>query len=80
MKFFDFLFSKEKKSAEVAKNRLMIMLAHERASNELPFLEDLKKDILEVIKKYTDVGGVNINVDKKDNFDLLELEVTLGNK
>jgi len=38
MRLFDFLFSKEKKSAEVAKNRLMIMLAHERASNELPFL------------------------------------------
>lgn len=42
MSFFD-LF-KKKKSKDVAKDRLMMMLAYERANTKLENLEDMKKN------------------------------------
>ncbi len=72
------LFGNKPKSASTAKDRLSIMLAHERAQNSFPFLDDMRNDIIEVIKKYTDVESVSIKADKNQNIDILEVEITLG--
>ena len=53
------------------------MLATERGSNALPHMEDTKREILEVIKKYTKVKEISIKTDNNQNIDLLEVEIIL---
>ena len=69
-------------SANVAKDRLQIIVAHERnlRSNVPDYLPQLKMDILEVIKKYVSVTSdqVSVQLDQRDNnLSVLELNVTL---
>jgi len=53
MKFLDFFRSSGRDSAAVAKERLQIIVAHERRRAHSPdFLPRLQKDILEVVRKY----------------------------
>ncbi|ACZ11900.1 cell division topological specificity factor MinE [Sulfurospirillum deleyianum] len=78
MSLFESLFGKKKSSADVAKNRLTIMLSHERASCKLPYLDDLRNDLINVIKKYTKVEDVKITSHNNQNLELLEVEVILG--
>jgi cell division topological specificity factor len=75
---FDKIFSpKQESSAKLAKDRLKIVLAHERVSSDYPFMNDLKRDILQVIKKYIEVKDINIKSEKSSNMDMLEVEVIL---
>ncbi|QUM76573.1 cell division topological specificity factor MinE [Moritella sp. 24] len=71
------------KSASLAKDRLQIIVAHERnlRDNTPDYLPQLKLDILEVIKKYVAVTSdqVNVQLDQRDNnLSVLELNVTLS--
>jgi len=72
------IFGAKQTSADTARDRLSIMLSHERAANSFPFLDDMKNDIIEVIKKYTSVDNVSIKTDQNQNIDILEVEITLG--
>ena len=72
------LFGSKESSASKARDRLNIMLSHERASNSFPFLEDMRNDMIEVIKKYTAVENVSIKTEQNQNIDILEVEITLG--
>jgi cell division topological specificity factor len=76
--FERFFGSKKDKSANVAKDRLKLMLAHERADCAVPYLDDLKNDLLEVVKKYTKAGDVSIKTEQNQNVDMLEIEIQLG--
>jgi cell division topological specificity factor len=79
MTLFERIFGKKKDdSASVAKDRLKLMLAHERADCAVPYLDDLKNDLLKVIRKYTNVGDVNIKTEQNQNIDMLEIEIQLG--
>ena len=78
MSFFSDLFGPKKNTADVAKNRLKIMLSHERASCKLPYLDDLRNDLIAVIKKYTKVEDVKITSHNNQNLELLEDEDILG--
>lgn len=74
------LFRRRRPSASVARERLQILVAHERAERNAPsYLPQLKNDILEVIKKYTDAGpeAVTVNVAKEENCEVLELNIAL---
>ncbi|WP_024955379.1 cell division topological specificity factor MinE [Sulfurospirillum arcachonense] len=74
------LFGKKQSSASVAKDRLTIMLAHERVDCKLPYLDDLRNDLIEVIKKYTSVDDVKITTHNNQSVDMLEVEILLGKK
>jgi cell division topological specificity factor len=79
MTLFERIFgSKKNESADNAKARLKVMLATERADCKIPYLEDLKREILEVVKKYTKTADVNIKTEKQNDVDMLELEISLG--
>jgi cell division topological specificity factor len=75
------LFSRKKKtSAATAKERLQILISHERQNRHGPdFLPDLQRDILVVVKKYVAVRDdhVSIRVDRAGDSSVLELNVTL---
>ena len=73
-----FSFFKRKKSAKVAKDRLTIAIMSDRVKNsEYPFLEDLKKDILEVVKKYVEVKNINIKKELADDMEALSIDIEL---
>jgi cell division topological specificity factor len=56
MGIFDFLRARPKNTASVAKERLRIIVAQERGARGAPdYLPLLRREILEVIKKYVNV-------------------------
>lgn len=81
MGFFRFFRSnKEDASAKLAKDRLQVLIAHQRTGRGGPdYLPMLKQDILDVIKKYVAVGddALSVQLDSQDNCDVLELNITL---
>lgn len=75
-----FSTNKQKKSASIAKERLKIIVAHERSlRNGHDFLPNMQKDILDVVQKYFPASQdhININLDRQDNFSVLEVNVQL---
>ena len=78
MTLFERMFGTKQKSANKAKDRLKLMLAYERADCALPYLDDLKQDLLEVIQKYTKVGDINIKTENNQDIDMLEVEIILN--
>jgi cell division topological specificity factor len=68
------------KSASVARDRLQIVVAHQRAERNQPdFLPEMQKEIIRVIQKYVEVDAdqVRVQMDDNDNCSVLELNVTL---
>jgi len=78
---FDYFRSKkEPTSASVAKERLQIIVAHERGRRQGPnYLPQMQKEIVEVIRKYVaiDEDQVQIQLENSDDCSVLELNVTL---
>lgn len=67
-------------SADTAKERLQILLSHERVDRSSPdFLPLLQRDILEVIERYMRVSddGVDIKLERGDDLSTLEINVEL---
>lgn len=58
------LFSKKKKSSNVAKDRLKLVLIHDRANCNTELLEMMKQEIIEVINRYMEIDeqGLEINL------------------
>ena len=81
MGFLDIFRANEKKSANVAKERLQLIVAHRRAGNmEAPvFLPKLQEDLLAVIRKYVQVSddAVKIDVERDGDMDVLELNIVV---
>jgi cell division topological specificity factor len=67
-------------SASVARERLQIVVAHQRGERDQPdFLPEMQKEIIAVIQKYVsiDEDQVSVQMDSVDNCSVLELNVTL---
>jgi len=69
---------KKKKSKDVAKDRLMMMLAYERANTKIDNLDEMKKDLINVVKKYLNVQDVHIKSNSNQNIETLEVEIILN--
>ena len=76
MSFFDIF--KKKKSKEVAKDRLMMMLAYERVNTKIENLDEMKKDLINVVRKYLNVKDINIKSSSNQNIETLEVEIILS--
>lgn len=61
MEFFKFLSSKPS-SKEVAKERLKLILIHDRQDLSPELLESMKNEILEVISKYVVIDDEDVEV------------------
>jgi cell division topological specificity factor len=80
MRLLDLLFPERRNSAVIAKDRLKIVLAHERASRDAPeFLPALQKDLLEVVGRYVEIRDdtLRVNVGKSADTSLLEINVEI---
>jgi cell division topological specificity factor len=77
------LFRRSAPSANLAKERLRIIVAQERGTRNAPdYLPLLRRELLEVIRKYVNVDpdAVQVVVEKEDGHDVLELSVSLPEK
>ncbi len=80
MSLFGFSFKPRRAvSAQTAKDRLQILLAHERSgSSTAPeYLSQLQSDIVAVIRKYVKVeeDGIDIRMEPGDKFSSLEINI-----
>lgn len=84
MGIFDYFKSKsEPSSASVAKDRLQIIVAHERTRRHQPdYLPQMQQEIIDVIRKYVQIESddVQIQLENTDDCSVLELNVTLPEK
>lgn len=62
MDFFKSFIGKSN-SKDVAKERLQLLLVHDRADVSPKFLEMIKEDILNVISNYADIDDIGLNVE-----------------
>lgn len=82
MSLFDLFRAKkaEKPTAETARDRLQIVLAHERISRDGDdFLPRLQKEIMAVVARYVDVEAdrANVKLERGDDVSVLEIEIEL---
>ncbi|MFQ3218704.1 MAG: cell division topological specificity factor [Paraglaciecola sp.] len=81
MSIFNSLLKKEQKSsASVAKERLQIIVAHERNKRHQPdYLPRMQQEIIDVIRKYVNIDDeqVTVQLENTDARSVLELNITL---
>ncbi len=72
------LFRKNK-SAPMARERLQVLLAHERASAGSDLVSILREEILAVIAKHVelDADRVHVKMDRDENMSILEIDVEI---
>ena len=59
---FSKIFGKPKQSKDVAKERLKLVLIHDRANVSPQFLEMLKSEIIKVITNYMDIDESTLDI------------------
>lgn len=68
-------------SAAVAKERLQILVAHERLDRQRSpdYLVNLQRDLLEVIRRYVNVDqdAISVTMEQDENREVLELNIVL---
>ena len=69
MGLFSFFNKEEKKSKNVAKDRLKLVLIHDRAMLSSGMLEQMKDNIIAVISKYVEIDKESLNIDIAENPD-----------
>ena len=82
MSLFSFLLGEKKKTASVAKERLQIILAHERGSlgGKRPnYLPELQRELIAVISKYVSIKAedIKVHLEKQDDLEVLEAKIEL---
>lgn len=83
MGIFDFLTARNKNTANLARDRLRIIVAQERSLRGAPdYLPLLQRELLEVIRKYVnvDVDAVKVDLIKDGDNDVLDISVALPEK
>ena len=81
MSLLSFLLGEKKKTASVAKERLQLILAHERGGNasRADYLPALQRELVAVISKYVSISpeDIRVNLQTQDNLDVLEVKIEL---
>ena len=80
MRLLNYLFSPHRHSAAIAKERLKIVLAHERAGRHAPdFLPKLQKELIDVVGRYVTIRDdmIRVNLGKQGETSLLEINIEL---
>jgi cell division topological specificity factor len=82
MSIFSFLLGEKKKTASVAKERLQIILAHERSGrggSRADYLPALQKELLAVISKYVSIKAedIKVHLERQDDLEVLQVKIEL---
>lgn len=80
MSILDYLRRKRKPTANVAKERLQIILSRQHGGrNEPDYLPALKHEIMQVVAKYVNIDpdAINVTLERDGDCEILELNVAL---
>ena len=80
MRLFQFLLPSRPSSASIAKERLKIVLAHERAGSKAPdFLPKLQKELIDVVGRYVEIRDdmIRVNLGQSGGTSLLEINIEI---
>ncbi len=82
MSFLSFFLGEKKKTASVAKERLQIILAHERSGksgSRADYLPQLQRELVALISKYVNISAddIRVSLEKQDNLEVLEVKIEL---
>ena len=81
MSLLSILFGNKPKTASVAKERLQLIIAHERngPSREQDFLPAMQKELIAVISKYVSINpdDIKVSLEKQGNYEVLEVNIVL---
>jgi cell division topological specificity factor len=82
MSLLSFFLGRKENTASVAKERLQIILAHERSGrgrSRADYLPQMQQELMAVIAKYVKVApeDVKINLEKQDDLEVLEVKIEL---
>jgi cell division topological specificity factor len=82
MSLLSFLLGEKKRTASVAKERLQIILAHERTGrggSRPDYLPALQRELVAVISKYVSIkpDDIRVHLERQDNLDVLEVKIEL---
>ncbi|WP_076909103.1 cell division topological specificity factor MinE, partial [Burkholderia pseudomallei] len=76
-----FLLGEKKKSAAVAKERLQLIIAHERVGGRPPadYLPALQKELVAVISKYVKISNddIRVSLERQDDLEVLEVKIEI---
>ena len=81
MSFLDYLLGRRRNTAEIARERLQIILAHEHTNRNAPdYLPALQQEILAVVAKYIsiDLQDIRVNLEREGDYEVLELNIPLS--
>ena len=71
------LWPRKPSSAQTAKDRLQILLAHERSGATPDYLPALQREILEVIRRHVKIGEDAIDIHMEQGKELSSLEINI---
>ncbi len=81
MSILSFLLGEKKKSAAVAKERLQLIIAHERVGGRPPadYLPALQKELVAVISKYVKISNddIRVSLERQDDLEVLEVKIEI---
>ena len=60
--FIDRLFNREPQSAKIAKDRLKLVLVHDRSEIPPGILDILKDDMIEVISQHVEIDATSVRI------------------
>ncbi|MBP6707829.1 MAG: cell division topological specificity factor MinE [Candidatus Accumulibacter sp.] len=81
MSLFSLIFGNKPKTAVIAKERLQLIIAHERrgGTSAPDFLPALQEELMAVISKYVSVNpeDIKVSLEKQGNFEVLEVNIVM---
>ncbi|OWQ91348.1 cell division topological specificity factor MinE [Roseateles aquatilis] len=81
MGFMSFFLGEKKSTASVAKERLQLILAHERNGRGASpdYLPQLQRELLAVISKYVSINpeDIKVHMERQDDLEVLEVKIEL---
>lgn len=80
MSFLDALFGKRERSSDVARDRLLTVLVHDRVKLTPDMMEQLKAELSAVIARYVpsvDAGAIEVTLMRGEAVDHLKADIPL---
>ena len=81
MSLLSLLFGNKPKTAALAKERLQLIIAHERngLSGKKDFLPEMQKELIAVISKYVSINpdDIKVSLENQGNYEVLEVNIVL---
>ncbi|ANN65804.1 cell division topological specificity factor MinE [Bordetella bronchialis] len=81
MSLLSFFLGQKKSSASVAKERLQIILAHERSGRDgsPDYLPQLQQELIAVISKYVKINpdDIKVHLERQDTLEILEVKIEM---